>query len=116
MYNTVYRAAFWTMRKSDRQLPTDLTELVQLLARSKPQQQAAQQHTQQLATAAAEAAAAARAGAGPAPQPRQKQPQHVPQPQQQQQQQHIENQQCVGSGGTQHSMSDTKQQQTPGAS
>jgi len=43
MYRTVYQAAFWTMRKTDRQLPTDLSELVQLLALNKAQQRQQQQ-------------------------------------------------------------------------
>lgn len=42
MYKTVYQAAFWTMQKTDQQLPDDLNELLKHLAVTK-QQQAAQQ-------------------------------------------------------------------------
>lgn len=38
MYKTMYQAAFWTMRKTEAQLP-DLNELVRRLAVSKQQQQ-----------------------------------------------------------------------------
>uniref|UniRef100_A0A383VDL8 carnosine N-methyltransferase n=1 Tax=Tetradesmus obliquus TaxID=3088 RepID=A0A383VDL8_TETOB len=39
MYKTVYQAAFWTMQKTEQQLPQDLNELVQMLALQRQQQQ-----------------------------------------------------------------------------
>jgi hypothetical protein len=45
MYKTVYQAAFWTMQKTEQQLPQDLNELVQMLALQRQQQQQ-QQETQ----------------------------------------------------------------------
>eukprot|EP00879_Flechtneria_rotunda_P018353 GHRR01019250.1.p1 GENE.GHRR01019250.1~~GHRR01019250.1.p1 ORF type:complete len:148 (+),score=74.27 GHRR01019250.1:576-1019(+) len=47
MYKTVYQAAFWTMKKTEQQLPEDLTDLVKLLALNKQQQQQATQQPQQ---------------------------------------------------------------------
>jgi hypothetical protein len=58
MYKTVYQAAFWTMQKTEQQLPQDLNQLVQMLALQRQQQQpsplpqdagnaAVQQQTQQ---------------------------------------------------------------------
>lgn len=47
MYKTVYQAAFWTMQKTDQQLPDDLDELLKVLAITKQQQLAAQQQQQQ---------------------------------------------------------------------
>jgi hypothetical protein len=47
MYRTVYQAAFWTMVKTDASLPTDLTELVKLLAANKARQQGTQEQQQQ---------------------------------------------------------------------
>lgn len=47
MYRTIYQAAFWTMRKTDYSLPTDLAELVKLLAVNKAQQQEMQEQQQQ---------------------------------------------------------------------
>ncbi|KAF6266581.1 N2227-like protein-domain-containing protein [Scenedesmus sp. NREL 46B-D3] len=45
MYKTVYQAAFWTMQKTEQQLPQDLNQLVQMLALQRQQQQ--QQRQQQ---------------------------------------------------------------------
>jgi hypothetical protein len=39
MYKTVYQAAFWTMQKTEQQLPQDLNQLVQMLALQRQQQQ-----------------------------------------------------------------------------
>jgi hypothetical protein len=39
MYKTVYQAAFWTMKKTEQQLPQDLNALVQMLALQRQQQQ-----------------------------------------------------------------------------
>jgi hypothetical protein len=45
MYNTVYKASFWTMRKTERALPDNLTDLVQLLAAHKQQRRQQQQQS-----------------------------------------------------------------------
>jgi hypothetical protein len=39
MYKTVYQAAFWTMQKTEQQLPQDLNQLVQMLALQRQRQQ-----------------------------------------------------------------------------